>query len=78
MAIEVKLGVKDVAHNSLKIDDISHAAGNYEQRGGYAIEISNLIISVAQEGKRELIFSSKSSMGGRRICTNPITSAPIS
>jgi hypothetical protein len=70
VSIEIKLGIKDVPDNSLLVDDVSHATGKYKQGGGYAIELPDSIVRIAEEGEGKSIFSSKLLVGCRVIGAN--------
>jgi hypothetical protein len=62
MSIEIKLGIKDVPDYSFLVDDVSHSPRKYEQSGGYAIELPDSIVRVAEENKGKSIFIGKLSV----------------
>ena len=70
MSIEIKLGIKDVPDNSLLVYDVSHSARKYEQSSGYAIELSDCIVRVAEENKGKSILIGKLLVRCRRIGAN--------
>jgi len=71
MSLEVQLGVKDMTDNSLFVDDIGHTTGENKQGRRNAIEFTNLVPLITEEGEGEVVFLGELFMGGDGIAANP-------